>query len=385
MPATEDPTTTTNEPVDIPYLQQQVGQRFPFYDMKITPQAVVFFCHIDEATIGDRFEDLRHSLKEKDYIPMLQTHQGEHLLFIMKKQQRKTRSIYVNIVLLAATIFTTTLAGSLQWVILDLVKTNAANPGILEMFAIGFQPHYLFIGFLTFSLPLMAILGIHETGHYLASRKHRIDASLPFFIPLPPIPGYLDLGTFGAVISTRDPIPNRKALLHIGAAGPLCGFLTVIPVVIIGFFLMQQNPVVLPSTTETINFIPPLLIQWIGSFFTIPSTALIHPTLYAGWVGIFLTAVNLLPVGQLDGGHVSRAVFKDKARYISWGIIILLIILGLFYTGWFMFAFIVLLFLGTQHQPPLNEITPLGRRDILIALAILLVFVLSFAPVPFSS
>ena len=112
---------------------------------------------------------------------------------------------------------------------------------------------------------------------------------------------------------------------------------------------------------------------------------MIHPTLFAGWVGIFLTAVNLLPVGQLDGGHVARAVFKDKHRYISWGIVIMLLALGLFYTGWFMFAFIVLIFIGTQHQPPLNEFSKLERREILIALAILVIFILSFAPVPFST
>ena len=378
------PTSETNapeEPVDIPFLQREVGQRFPFYDMKVTPQAVVFFCRVDDQTVSDNFETLRLILKEKGYIPMLQLHNGEHLLYIMKTQQRKYRSIYVNIILLVATVITTTIAGALLWVNYQFPTTDF---GILGTYAKSIQPYYLLFGFLTFALPLMLILGIHETGHYLASRKHHVNASLPFFIPLPPVPGALTLGTFGAVISTRDPIPNRKALLHIGAAGPLCGFLVAIPVVVIGFFLMQQNPVLLPANSSNITFIPPLLIQWIGSFFTIPSTAIIHPTLFAGWVGIFLTAVNLLPVGQLDGGHVARAVFKERHRYISWGIVIMLLVLGLFYTGWFMFAFIVLLFLGTQHQPPLNEMTQLDRRDLMIAVVILLVFILSFAPVPFS-
>jgi len=382
MPTPGDPNTTPNEPVDISYLQKEVGQRFPFYDMKVTPQAIVFFCRIDDQTVGDQFEDLRRSLKEKGYIPMLQLQNGEHLLYILKKEQRKARSVYVNFILLAATVITTTIAGALLWVNYEFPTTDF---GVLGTYAKSVQPYYLLYGFLTFALPLMLILGIHETGHYLASRKHHVDASLPFFIPLPPVPGALTLGTFGAVISTRDPIPNRKALLHIGAAGPLCGFFTAIPVVIIGFFLMQQNPVIIPITSGFIGFgFQPMLIQGIGSFFTIPGNALIHPTLFAGWVGIFLTAVNLLPVGQLDGGHVARAVFKEKHRYISWGIIILLLVLGFFYTGWFMFAFIVLLFLGTQHQPPLNEVTPLSRRELLIAVAILVVFILSFAPVPFS-
>jgi len=375
-------TPTPEEPVDIPYLQREVGQRFPFYDMKVTPQALVFFCHIDEPTINDNFEALRLAIKDKGYIPMLQLQNGEYLLYIMKKQHRKTRSIYINIVLLAVTIITTTMAGAILWFNYNNPTTNL---DILTYYAKSLEAGNLLFGFLTFSLPLMLILGIHETGHYLVSRKHHVEASLPFFIPLPPIPGALDLGTFGAVISTRDPIPNRKALLHIGASGPICGFLTAIPVVIIGFFLMQQNPVPIPASAGSIQFIPPLLIQWIGMLFTIPSNAIIHPTLFAGWVGIFLTAVNLLPVGQLDGGHVARAVFKDKHRYISWGIVIMLLALGLFYTGWFMFAFIVLIFLGTQHQPPLNEFSPLERREILIALAILVIFILSFAPIPFST
>jgi Zn-dependent protease len=375
-------TPTPEEPIDIPYLQREVGQRFPFYDMKVTPQALVFFCHIDEPTINDNFEALRLSIKDKGYIPMLQLQNGEYLLYIMKKQHRKTRSIYINIVLLAITIITTTMAGAILWFNYNNPTTNL---DILTYYAKSLEVGNLLFGFLTFSLPLMLILGIHETGHYLVSRKHHVEASLPFFIPLPPIPGALDLGTFGAVISTRDPIPNRKALLHIGASGPICGFLTAIPVVIIGFFLMQQNPVPIPASAGSIQFIPPLLIQWIGMLFTIPSNAIIHPTLFAGWVGIFLTAVNLLPVGQLDGGHVARAVFKDKHRYISWGIVIMLLALGLFYTGWFMFAFIVLIFLGTQHQPPLNEFSPLERREILIALAILVIFILSFAPIPFST
>ena len=380
MPTSE--TNTPEEPVDIPFLQREVGQRFPFYDMKVTPQAVVFLCRIDDQTVGDQFENLRLALKEKGYIPMLQLHNGEHLLYVMKMQRRKYRSIYVNIILLAATVITTTIAGALLWVNYQYPTTDF---GILGTYAKSLQPYYLLYGFLTFALPLMLILGIHETGHYLASRKHHVGASLPFFIPLPPIPGALDLGTFGAVISTRDPIPDRKSLLHIGAAGPLCGFFVAIPVVIIGFFLMQQNPVIIPINSGFIGFgFQPLLIQGIGSFFTIPSNALIHPTLFAGWVGIFLTAINLLPVGQLDGGHVARAVFKERHRYISWGVVIILLVLGLFYTGWFIFAFIVLLFLGTQHQPPLNEITPLNRRELLIAVVILLVFILSFAPVPFS-
>jgi membrane-associated protease RseP (regulator of RpoE activity) len=296
---------------------------------------------------------------------------------VIRKQERKKRkSVWVNVVLLVATVFTTTIAGALQWVGIHGVE-----------FMQIFSPAYLWEGFLFFSVPLLLILGIHEMGHYYASKKHRVDASLPFFIPLP----FTLLGTFGAVISTREPIPNRKALLDIGIAGPLCGFLVAIPVSILGFFLMQQNPAIPLSIENGVVINYPFLLQWIGSFFSIPENAIIHPTLFAGWVGIFITSVNLLPVGQLDGGHISRAFLKEKHKYASWVVIIFLIGFGswLFYQfddiSWIMFAFIILLLIGTQHQPPLNEITRLDARRKLLGVLILIIFIISFAPIPFAA
>jgi len=359
-------------PFDIEFLQREVGSRFPFYDMKSNINTVAFFCRIDEQTLQEKFESLRVSLSEKGYIPMIRFEHGEHILYIVKKPQtKKKKSIWINIVLLIATFFTTTLAGSLQWV--DIYQVDWIN-----MFAVS----YLWQGFIYFSVPLLLILGVHEMGHYYASKKHHVDASLPYFIPLPPP---FILGTFGALISTHEPIPDRKSLLDIGVSGPLCGFLVAIPVTILGFFLMQQNPILLPSTGANMTLLPPLLLQWIGSLFTVPETAIIHPTLFAGWVGIFLTAVNLLPAGQLDGGHVARAILKEKHKYVSWIVIFVLAGLSFFYTGWLIFAILILLFIGTQHQPPLNEITPLDTKRKLLGLLILIVFILSFAPIPFSS
>ncbi len=359
-------------PFDLELLQREVGQRFPFYDMKSNINTVAFFCRIDEETLEEKFESLRLSLLEKNYIPMIKNEHGEHIIYVVKKpESKKQRSIWVNIILLIATVFTTTLAGALQWVDIDQVDW-------MNLFS--FQ--YLWQGFIFFSIPLMLILGVHEMGHYYASKKHHVDASLPYFIPLPP--PFL-LGTFGALISTREPIPNRKALLDIGIAGPLCGFLVAIPISLIGFFLMQQQPLPIPSNGENISLIPPLLLQWMQNLFSMSGNYIIHPTLFAGWVGIFLTAVNLLPAGQLDGGHVARAILKEKHKYISWVVIFVLAGLSFFYTGWLMFAIIILLFIGTQHQPPLNEITPLDSRRKLLGLIILIIFILSFAPIPFAA
>jgi membrane-associated protease RseP (regulator of RpoE activity) len=356
-------------PFNIELLQREVGQRFPFYDMRSNLNTVAFFCRIDEYTFEEKFESLRLALLEKGYIPMIRLEHGEHIIYIIQKPLvRKKRSKWINVVLLAATVFTTTVAGSIQWVG-DFIWE--------KIFSLGF----LWQGFIYFSIPLLLILGVHEMGHYLVSKKHHVDASLPYFIPLPP--PFL-LGTFGALISTREPIPNRKALLDIGAAGPLCGFLVAIPVTIIGFFLMQQHPITVPSAGGNVSLMPPLLLQWLGGLFSIPANATIHPTLFAGWVGIFLTAVNLLPAGQLDGGHVARAILKDKHKYVSWAVIIVLAGLSYFYTGWLIFALLILLLIGTQHQPPLDEITPLDTKRKLLGILILVIFIISFAPVPFS-
>ncbi len=359
-------------PFDVELLQREVGQRFPFYDMKSNINTVAFFCRIDEETLEEKFESLRLTLLEKQYIPMIKNEHGEYIIYVVKKPvSKKRRSVWVNIILLMATVFTTTLAGALQWVDIDMADW-------INMFSL----QYLWQGFIFFSVPLLLILGVHEMGHYYASKKHHVDASLPFFIPLPP--PFL-LGTFGALISTREPIPNRKALLDIGVAGPLCGFLVAIPISLIGFFLMQQQPIPVPSNGANISLIPPLLLQWMQNLFSISGNYVIHPTLFAGWVGIFLTAVNLLPAGQLDGGHVARAILKEKHKYISWVVIFVLAGLSFFYTGWLMFAIIILLFIGTQHQPPLNEITKLDTRRKILGLAILIIFILSFAPIPFSA
>ena len=362
--------TPIESPFDLELLQREVGSRFPFYDMKTNINTVAFFCRIDEETLEEKFESLRLTLLEKQYIPMVRNEHGEQIIYVVKKPpSKKPRSVWINIILLIATIFTTTLAGALQWVDIDQVDW-------MNMFAMS----YLWQGLIFFSVPLLLILGVHEMGHYYASKKHHVDASLPYFIPLPP--PFL-LGTFGALISTHEPIPNRKALLDIGVAGPLCGFLVAIPISLIGFFLMQQSPIPLPTNETNLSLMPPLLLQWMQSLFLLEGNYVIHPTLFAGWVGIFLTAVNLLPAGQLDGGHVARAILKEKHKYISWVVIFILAALSFFYTGWLMFAIIILLFIGTQHQPPLNELTPLDTRRKLLGLAILLIFILSFAPIPF--
>lgn len=368
--------------LDIELLKQIMLKHFSFYDMRFNIKTALFFCKIEKDTLDEKFESLRLDLKDKGYTPMIRYEQGEHVIYIIQKPKKKIRPTWVNLALLIATIFTTTYAGAWQWVgIHNQIWIEQATTGLSDVFIKAFEPSYLIEGFLFFSIPLMLILGIHEMGHYLTSKKHNLDTSLPFFIPLPPP---FILGTFGAIISTREPIPNRKTLLDVGVSGPICGFLVAIPVCIIGLFLMQQNPILPVTEGGSIVITFPLALQGLESVFNISENALMHPTLFAGWVGLFLTSLNLLPVGQLDGGHVSRALFKNYAKYASWIVIIFVMGLGLLYTGWFFIAIIILMFIGTQHAPPLNEYSPLDTRRKILGIIALVIFIICFAPIPMS-
>ena len=277
-------------------------------------------------------------------------------------------AIKLNILLLIATVGTTVTAGL-------FICAPYFNMHVLRL-------RTVFYSFLFFSLPLMTILGIHEMGHYFAAKKHNVKVSLPYFIPLPPP---LILGTMGAFISLREPIPNKKVLLDVGAAGPVCGFIVALPVTIIGLFLTGIYAVHAPLTGETILLGSPLiyilLSILVDLFIPFKENILMHPTAFAGWVGLFVTSINLLPAGQLDGGHVFRALFGEKSRYVSYAAVAFMVGLGFFYPGWFIFAFLILL-LGMRHPPALNELTKLDKKRKILGLFTILLLIVCFVPVP---
>jgi len=178
---------------------------------------------------------------------------------------------------------------------------------------------YLY-GFVYFSLPLMVILGSHELGHYFTARRNNVAASLPFFIPAPP-----PFGTMGAFISLRDPIPDRKTLIKIGAAGPIVGFIMSIIIGIIGAYLGQvQKPV--NVTNSQVEY--EIMLPFIYSILPFLNAHYVHPVAFAAWIGFLVTAINLFPVGQLDGGHISRGLLGEKSKYLSYTFLMLLILLG---------------------------------------------------------
>jgi membrane-associated protease RseP (regulator of RpoE activity) len=235
-----------------------------------------------------------------------------------------------------------------------------------------------------FSFSLLLILGTHEMGHYMASRRHHLDVSLPYFIPAPPFP--FIIGTFGAFIRIRSPIRDKRALMDVGCAGPLTGVAMAIPFIMLGLKLSAVQYV--PGKSHGIILGEPLLFQAL-SWLTLGPLGendhiMLHPVAFAGWIGMFVTALNLLPVGQLDGGHVLYALFPEYHRRVSTSVIGILVVCGLvFWAGWLVWA-VLLVFLGVRHPPPYRDWVPLDRRRKLLGALTLVVFLLTFAPTPFS-
>jgi membrane-associated protease RseP (regulator of RpoE activity) len=362
---------------EVDRIRTTVGRYFPVYETRVTPNSLVLLVHIDAATLEDRFDRLRQDLWAQYYIPQVRYDRGEHVIEVVRRPARPGWSSITNLVLLFLTVATTVTAGAFLWV----AYTGGSTLG---------APDFLWGG-IFFGLPLMAILGLHELAHFVTARRHHVDASLPYFIPVPP--PFILFGTFGAFISLREPIPNKKALLDIGASGPLAGFAVSIPVTLLGMYLSAHGPVLSvancgPSFLGVSygNFLIGESFLWfvLGKFLPITSVAL-HPVELAGWVGLLVTAINLLPAGQLDGGHVFRALLGERARYVSYAAVVLLFGLGVFlYNGWIIFAFLIL-FLGMRHPPPLNDLTPLDLPRKLVGLGVVAILVTGFVLVPIAT
>ena len=242
------------------------------------------------------------------------------------------------------------------------------------------EPHDIVQG-LPFSLVLLSILLVHEFAHYMISRHHGIEASLPYFIPAPTL-----FGTLGAFISMRSSITTKNALMDIGSSGPIAGFLVSVVAILAGLHYSEVRVIPLQSGEmivlgDSLLFIALTKIV-IGS---IPDTygVYLHPVAFAGWIGLFVTSLNLIPAGQLDGGHIAYAILGEKHRWLSKVVIGLLVLLGYFFQGWLVWA-ALLFFLGSKHPPILFPEVPLDPRRKAIGLIALLIFIVTFIPIPVS-
>ncbi len=347
---------------EIEEVNSLVRKYLDIYDFRISPDHLEFYFTIEDMKVFEnKFDELRVIMLRKNLIPFVKRKNAEYVLIVVKRQKRKYWGVYVNIILLILTILSTIWVG---------MGYYTGYYGATDL------PDAILGGFLYFSLPLLTILGSHEMGHYFMARKHRIAASLPFFIPAPTI-----LGTLGAFISLRDPIPDKKSLVDVGLAGPFVGFIVAIPVTIIGIILGNTIPphVDFEAINKYYEYQMPLIYQFITLF--IPSSGYIHPVAVAGWVGFVVTAINLIPMGQLDGGHAARALLGEKTKYMSYAMAAFLIGMGLLYPGWLIFGLLVIL-LGLRHPPPLNEVVKLDKKRIAVAITGFLLFTITFVPVP---
>ncbi len=302
---------------------------------------------------------------EKIYIPDIITKDGQvHTQYTPPKKKFPL----LNLILFLTTIITTTLAGM----------------GIegISLFEFLRHPIVAIIKGLPFSLTLIGILLTHEMGHYIAAKKYRVDASLPYFIPAP-----FGIGTFGAIIKMRSPLGSRKSLIDIGGAGPIAGFVVATIAIIYGIktsTLMDLNN----FPKDGIRFQDPLIIKIIQFIIIghIPAgyEMMLNSIGFAGWLGMLVTSLNLLPIGQLDGGHISYALFGSFSIWISRLLFFILIIFGiLFWHGWLFWGILSYFVIGLKH-PPLQTDADinLDTRHKIVAYICIMIFILTFMPSP---
>lgn len=291
------------------------------------------------------------------------------LIFTHLQEARPTKSLKkekrfgIHLFLFLLTFITTLWAGALQ-----------NNVDILT------EPGKIWVG-LPFAIPLLIILLAHEMGHYILSLRHNIRSTLPYFIPFPNI-----IGTMGAVIKMKSAIPDRKALMDVGMAGPLAGAILAIPTIIIGLKLSSIVTVTSTEMAGGINLGESLMFKmltWmVHGHLPAKAQVMIHPMAFAGWVGLLVTFMNLFPASQLDGGHISYALFGRKHRTIGKITCLVFAIMGIFYWPWYIWMIFVF-FIGLGHPPPMNEAEPLDRKRRILGFVCFALFILTCTPRPF--
>jgi membrane-associated protease RseP (regulator of RpoE activity) len=305
--------------------------------------------------------------------------------YVQPPVRRKFQHNYrKHLLFFGATFFTTTFPYSFAYVAgaIYVWWQTGTLPSLQPAFA---WP--VFVNGLWYSIPLLTILGAHEFGHYFACRYHNVDATLPFFIPAP----FPPTGTFGAVIRIREAFPSKKALFDIGVAGPIAGFIALLPFLVIGLKMSSLAPM----DTGSLYFGEPLLWklgEWLyfGVLHIGPVPAggidvALHPMGFAAWWGMLATALNLLPFGQLDGGHIMYAALGRRAQWFSGVTLAFVLLLTIISVGWISMALMLVamaFFFGFRHPRVIDEHEPLDPTRRLVALCALIIFILCFTPVP---
>jgi len=347
-------TQPSDEVTQFEQLRTTVEQEFEVEDSFVEYNIPTFHVKLRQNS-KTAFLKLIKRLDPLGFVPVLRKRNGKTVLQITQKPAMKPSRPIINVALFFATLGTVLIAGYFQ------------SQNIIET--------------VTFAAAIIAILGSHEMGHKIAADKHRVEATYPYFVPGPP-----PIGTFGAVIQQKSLPPNRDALFDIGSTGPVVGFLVAIAVTIIGLPLSSYAWI--PEGSPTLP--APLLFSLIGLAFpplgaVPPQTEsvlviLLHPVAFAGWVGMIITVLNLIPVGMFDGGHIARTFFGKRTRsIISYLAIITFLILGfLIWEAFIIWAIIAIFFSSMRHPGPLDDTSKVTTWRKLAALGIAAMFFLSF-------
>jgi membrane-associated protease RseP (regulator of RpoE activity) len=299
------------------------------------------------------FLRLLKNLRSTNLIALLKRAEGKIVLRVVPRPPAKPSNILINWILLLATVATTFITGY-------MLSPDAISP---------------FAGGAAFAAAMLAILGTHEMGHKIAANKKGIAATSPYFVPGPP-----PFGTFGAVIMQKSLPPNKDALFDVGATGPIAGFMIATAVSIIGLTLSVPSPKV-EGTEIGVPILWFLIAMFLGNLNMLPQAPpdeilLLHPVAFAGWVGLLVTMLNLLPAAMLDGGHVARSIFGEKLRFVLTALSILYLVVE----GFYPMAFLVLFISMYRHPGPLDDVSGLSTSRKLLAIAMIAIFVLCTIP-----
>lgn len=320
---------------------------------------------------------LRQRIEAIGFTPFLsRTSHGVRLTAIPGVIKRKPARVRTNIILFLLTIVTVLWTGAIN-------ESTAPLATISDVFGVLLNPQQLAAG-LPFMLTLVGILGAHEMGHFVVGRIRGAPMSWPYFIPLPPLISFT--GTMGAVIVQREPLEDRRTLLEVGIAGPLAGLAVAIPLLFVGLASSTVGPATPPYIQEG-NSLLYAAAKWLvyGQF--LPSNGIdvqINNIAFGAWIGLLVTMINLLPVGQLDGGHVAYALLGDRARYVAYAAVAMCAVFGvLFSYSWFVWMALASI-IGFRHPPPFNDVPELGPGHKALAIAGLVLFLLLLMPIPIS-
>lgn len=387
-----------------------------FPDFEILHVLVARVFHADDVTLGDpqknyivryrgyllsndsesAYNYLVEALKPYDILPLFRMEDNIQVVYLVKGlPESKAPNKNVNLILFILTLLSVLFTGAMYGYEGEAPEDLLATLGMmLKNLGAGWP----------FAISMLAILAAHEFGHYLVGRYHKTEVTLPYFIPLP----FSLLGTMGAFIQMKSPPRNRRVLLDIAIAGPLAGLVVAVPVLLLGLYLSDLGPVQGQGLLEgnsilyllakfmvkrqwlpqplTYGGLPPWL-YWLRYVFTgmpIPLGGMdvqLHPVAWAGWAGLLVTAMNLIPAGQLDGGHILYVLLGKRVKKIFPFLLAAVALMGMVWNGWLLWAFLLFIF-GRVNAEPLDQITPLDTRRKVVAVLMLIVFLLVFTPVP---